>query len=282
MCVCVCVRSIVRPWRNFQNGRNKRRYRLATITGGELVKRLETCVGGNVKVSEWPIQCAVASGQTGPRSLAVFIWHARHSRGGRDERERETGYATTRDTTEKHRQTETGETANDKKTRRGNSIYRGKTDGNVQATAERKKERERARMNVRTRLSRTEGQKFLRFGVLSIRPDREKDAVSKDRKSRCQLESKRQQPSSLVTWPLSFSLYLCVRRQWRVFERTLQNVSGTWKRATEIDWLARVVEYPWWFTASLAPSTRHESTTGRAAGRGEKDKFHRSAKMGRR
>ena len=175
--MCVCVRSIVRPWRNFQNGRNKRRYRLATITGGELVKRLETCVGGNVKVSEWPIQCAVASGQTGPRSLAVFIWHARHSRGGRDERERETGYATTRDTTEKHRQTETGETANDKKTRRGNSIYRGKTDGNVQATAERKKERERARMNVRTRLSRTEGQKFLRFGVLSIRPDREKDAV---------------------------------------------------------------------------------------------------------
>lgn len=63
-----------------ENGRNKRRYRLATITGVELVKRLETRVGGNVKVSEWPIQCTVASGQTGPRSLAVFIWHARHSR----------------------------------------------------------------------------------------------------------------------------------------------------------------------------------------------------------
>ena len=92
--VCMCV--IVRRWAIggtlSENGRNKRRYRLAAITGGELVKRLETCVGGNVKVSEWPIQCAVASGQTGPRSLAVFIWHARHSRAERDE----TGYATTR------------------------------------------------------------------------------------------------------------------------------------------------------------------------------------------
>lgn len=64
-----------------ENEWNKRRYRLATITGGELVKRLETCVGGNVKVSEWSIQCTVASGQTGPRSLAVFIWYARYPRG---------------------------------------------------------------------------------------------------------------------------------------------------------------------------------------------------------
>ena len=213
-------------------------------------------------------------------SLCLFGTLAILAADGTRERERETGYATTRDTTEKHRQTETGETANDKKTRRGNSIYRGKTDGNVQATAERKREREREWTFERV-YREPRARSFFVSACYRFVPTG-KRTLSKDRKSRCQLESKRQQPSSLVTWPLSFSLYLSVRRQWRVFERTLQNVSGTWKRATEIDWLARVVEYPWWFTASLAPSTRHESTTGRAAGRGEKDKFHRSAKMGRR
>lgn len=29
-------------------------------------------MGGNVKVSEWPIQCTAASGQTGPRDLCLF------------------------------------------------------------------------------------------------------------------------------------------------------------------------------------------------------------------
>lgn len=58
-----------RSTRLFKNRRNKRRYRRATITSSELVKRLESCVGGNVKVSEWPIQCTVASGQTGPRCV---------------------------------------------------------------------------------------------------------------------------------------------------------------------------------------------------------------------
>lgn len=53
----------------------------------DLVKCLETYVGGNVKVSEWPIQCTVASGRTGPRSLVVFIWHTRRKGGGGDREE---------------------------------------------------------------------------------------------------------------------------------------------------------------------------------------------------
>lgn len=39
-------------------------------------------MGGNVKVSEWPIQCTVASGWTGPRFLVVFIWHTSRGKGG--------------------------------------------------------------------------------------------------------------------------------------------------------------------------------------------------------
>lgn len=31
-------------------------------------------MGGNVKVSEWPIQCAAASGQTGPRDLSLCLF----------------------------------------------------------------------------------------------------------------------------------------------------------------------------------------------------------------
>lgn len=41
----------------------------------DLVKCLETYVGGNVKVSEWPIQCTVASGrETGPRDLSLCLF----------------------------------------------------------------------------------------------------------------------------------------------------------------------------------------------------------------
>lgn len=43
-------------------------------------------MGGNVKVSEWPIQCTVASGRTGPQSLVVFIWHIRRGREGKKRR----------------------------------------------------------------------------------------------------------------------------------------------------------------------------------------------------
>lgn len=40
----------------------------------DLVKCLETYVGGNVKVSEWPIQCTVASGRTGPHDLSLYLF----------------------------------------------------------------------------------------------------------------------------------------------------------------------------------------------------------------
>lgn len=41
----------------------------------DLVKCLETYVGGNVKVSEWPIQCTVASDrETGPRDLSLYLF----------------------------------------------------------------------------------------------------------------------------------------------------------------------------------------------------------------
>lgn len=41
----------------------------------DLVKCLETYVGGNVKVSEWPIQCTVASGrETGPLDLSLCLF----------------------------------------------------------------------------------------------------------------------------------------------------------------------------------------------------------------
>lgn len=80
------------------------------------------------------------------------------------------------------------EAANDKKTRHGNTIEEKPTETY----------KGQRRMSVRARLSRTEHENFLRFQVLSIRLDR-KGTLSKDRKSCCQLESERRQPSSLAT-----------------------------------------------------------------------------------
>lgn len=48
---------------------------MARARGHDLVKCLETYVGGNVKVSEWSIQCTVASGrETGPRDLSLYLF----------------------------------------------------------------------------------------------------------------------------------------------------------------------------------------------------------------
>lgn len=78
----------VRKWR--------KRILVTSATIAELVKRLEARVGGNVKVGEWPIEWAAASGQTGLSlclSLAVlaaatFLWKTEETR-TLSERERE-------------------------------------------------------------------------------------------------------------------------------------------------------------------------------------------------
>lgn len=70
----------VRKWR--------KRILVTSATIAELVKRLEARVGGNVKVGEWPIEWAAASGQTGLSlclSLAVlaaatFLWKTEETR----------------------------------------------------------------------------------------------------------------------------------------------------------------------------------------------------------
>ena len=110
--------------------------------------------------------------------------------------------------------------------------------------------------------------------MLSIRPDREKDAV---KGQEVPVSARIKATSAKFLGNFSLSRFLCPETMARLREDTaeclrhLETRDGN-RLARESCRVSR------WFTASLAPSTRHESTTGR----GEKDKFHRSAKMGRR
>lgn len=154
------------------------------------------------------------------------------------------------------------EAANDKKTRHGNTIEEKPTETY----------KGQRRMSVRARLSRTEHENFLRFQVLSIRLDR-KGTLSKNRKSCCQLESERRQPSSLATLLLFEDNGSWL---WHVFEDHRRILSSSLEAQLESIG-SRELSSTGWFTASLASLTRHGSIRSWSW---EKDKFHRSAKMG--